>query len=47
MPAYQEYWATPIKKDPASVPQEDKQAFVQKVVDLVVKNKDVTASTRR
>ncbi len=41
VPAYQEYWATPIKKDPATVPQEEKQALVQKVVDLVVKTKEV------
>ena len=34
VPAYQEYWATPIKKDPATVSQEEKQALVQKVVDL-------------
>jgi TldD protein len=41
--AYQEYWATPIKKDPASVSQEEKQALVQRVVDLVVKTKEVTS----
>ena len=38
VPAYQEYWATPIKKDPATVSQEEKQALVQKVVDLVVED---------
>ena len=32
-----------MKKDPASVPQDDKQALVQKVVDAVVKNKEVTS----
>jgi TldD protein len=42
VPAYTEYWATPIKKDPASIAQEEKQAYVQKVVDLVVKTKEVT-----
>ena len=41
VPAYTEYWATPMQKDPASVPQEEKQALVQKVVDLAVKTKDV------
>ncbi len=41
--AYQEYWITPIKKDPATVPQDEKQALVQKVVDLVVKTKEVTS----
>src|SRR5215467_4686597 len=34
VPAYTEYWATPITKDPTKVSTEDKQAFVQKVVDL-------------
>ncbi len=43
VPAYTEYWATPMKKDPAAMPQEDKQAFVQKVVDAVVQNKDVVS----
>ena len=32
--------------DPNSVPQDQKQAFVQKVVDAVVKNKDVTSVNR-
>src|SRR5262245_46028954 len=31
--AYQEYWSSPMKKDPATVSTEDKQAYVQKVVD--------------
>ena len=39
--AYTEYWAAPLKKDPTSLSAEEKQAFVQKVVDAVVKNKDV------
>ena len=43
VPAYQEYWATPIKKDPATVSQEEKQALVQKVVDLVSKTKEVAS----
>ncbi len=42
VPAFTEYWATPIKKDPRNVPQDEKQAFVQKVVDTVVKTKEVT-----
>jgi TldD protein len=41
VPAYTDYWATPVKKDPSTVSQEDKQALVQKVVDLVVANKEV------
>lgn len=43
VPAYQDYWVTPMKKDPASISQEEKQALVQKVVDLAVKNKEVVA----
>ena len=34
--AYQTYWATPIVKNPDSIPREDKQEFVQKVVDAVL-----------
>ena len=45
VPAYTEYWAAPIKKDPTSVSSDDKQAFVQKVVDAVVKNKQVASVT--
>jgi len=41
VPAYTEYWATPMKKDTATIPQETKQALVQQVVDLAIKNKDV------
>ena len=41
VPAYTEYWATPLEKDPAAVAQTDKQALVQKVVDLAVANKEV------
>jgi TldD protein len=42
VPAYVEYWSTPMKKDPRQVSQEDKQAFVQKIVDIVTKTKEVT-----
>src|SRR5829696_5587740 len=39
--AYQAFWATPVQKDPDAMPRETRQDFVQKVVDAVVKNKDV------
>ena len=39
--AYQAFWATPIEKNPDEVPREARQDFVQKVVDAVLKNKDV------
>jgi TldD protein len=42
VPAYVEYWSSPVRKDPTTVSQDDKQAFVQKVVDAVVKNKGVS-----
>src|SRR5262249_42752082 len=42
---YVEYWATPMRKDPTMVPQEEKQAFVQKVVDTAVKNTGVASVT--
>src|SRR5438874_2811060 len=45
VPAYIEYWSTPVRKDPSAVPQDEKQAFVQKVVDAVVKNTDVANVT--
>src|SRR5262245_49740827 len=45
VPAYTEYWATAYKKDPRTVPQDEKQAFVQKVVDSVIKTKEVTNVT--
>jgi TldD protein len=41
VPAYQDYWVTPMQKDPAAVSQETKQALVQQVVDIAVKTKDV------
>jgi TldD protein len=42
VPAFQEYWATAIKKDPAKVSQEERQALVQSVVDTVIKTKEAT-----
>ena len=39
--AYTDYWVSPVVKDPAAIPQTDKQALVQKVVDTAVANKDV------
>jgi len=43
VPAYTEYWSSPMKKDPSSVSTGEKQAFVQKVVDAAAKNKDVSS----
>src|SRR5262245_15415213 len=43
--AYTEYWSTPMTKEPGSVSQDDKQAYVQKVVDAAVKNKGVSSVT--
>src|SRR6185295_16016133 len=34
-------WATPLRKPPLDVPQDERQAFVQKVVDAAMKNKDI------
>ena len=45
VPAYTDYWATPIRTDPNSISQADKQAYVQQVVDAVVQNKAVTSVT--
>src|SRR5215204_388122 len=39
--AYQAFWATPAEKNPDEIPRETKQDFVQKVVDAVLKNKEV------
>jgi TldD protein len=39
--AYQAFWATPVQKSPEEIPRETRQDFVQRVVDAVVKNKDV------
>jgi TldD protein len=43
--AYQEYWATPVRKEHPSVSTEAKQAFVQKVVDAAAKVKGVSSVT--
>jgi len=45
VPAYTEYWSSPLRKDPGSVSTEDKQAFVQNVVDAAVKIKGVSSVT--
>jgi TldD protein len=45
VPGYTQYWSTPIVKDPASVPQDEKQAFVQGVVDAATKVKGVSSVT--
>jgi TldD protein len=45
VPAYTEYWATTMKKDPTTVSTEEKQAYVQKVVDLAAANKAVSTVT--
>src|SRR3954449_6367234 len=45
VPAYVEYWSSPVRKDPTTVSQDEKQAFVQKVVDAVVNNKAVSNVT--
>src|SRR3954454_18194104 len=45
VPAYTDYWSSPLIKDPTKVSTEDKQAFVQKVVDLAAANKNVSNVT--
>jgi len=45
VPPYVEYWATPVTKEPSAVPQDEKQAFVQKVVDTVLETKGVGSVT--
>ena len=45
VPAYTDYWSSPMVKDPTKVSTEDKQAFVQKVVDLAAANKNVSSVT--
>jgi len=45
VPAYQEYWSTPLKKEPGSVSAEEKQQLVQKVVDAALKVKGVSLVT--
>ena len=47
VPAYLENWVTPMKKDPATVPQTDKQALRPEDRRQGVKTKGVTASTSR
>jgi len=41
VPAYTEYWMTPVQKDPSTIAEEDRQALVQQVVDTVTKTKEV------
>jgi len=43
VPAYTEYWSSPLKKDPTTVPQDEKQQLVQKVVDAALKVQGVTS----
>jgi TldD protein len=45
VPAYTEYWSSPMTKDPTKVSTEEKQAYVQKVVDLAAANKNVSNVT--
>ena len=45
VPAYTVYWSSPMVKDPSTVSTEEKQAFVQKVVDLAAANKSVSNVT--
>ena len=45
VPAYTEYWSSPMTKDPTTVSAEVKQAYVQKVVDLAAADKDVSSVT--
>jgi TldD protein len=45
VPAYTDYWSSPMAKDPAAVSTEEKQGYVQKVVDAALKNKDVSSVT--
>ena len=41
--AYTEYWATPTEKNPDTLSRDDKQALVQRVVDIAVTNKEVVS----
>jgi TldD protein len=41
VPAYVENWITPLEKNPDQISRDDKQALVQKVVDIASKMKDV------
>src|SRR5690606_26038443 len=38
VPAYTDYWVTPMVKDPSKIPQTEKQGLVQKVVDIAAAN---------
>ena len=42
VPAHVEFWKTPVQKSPDDVTRDDKQAYVQKIVDAALKTKDVT-----
>jgi TldD protein len=37
-----DYWVTPVRTDPLKMPRDEKQAFVQSIVDTALKTKDVT-----
>jgi TldD protein len=39
VPAFVAHWASPMKKDPTTVPISEQQDFVQRVVDIAMKNK--------
>ena len=47
VPAYTDYWAVPIKRDPFQVPSTRRSLFSMKVNEAVLKNKDVFACSRR
>ncbi len=42
VPAYTAHWVSPMKKDPTTVPVTEQQQLVQRVVDIVMKNPQVT-----
>jgi TldD protein len=37
-----DYWVTPVRTDPLKMPRDEKQGFVQSIVDTALKTKDVT-----
>jgi TldD protein len=41
VPAFTEYWSTPMQKDPMEVAETDRQAYVQKIVDTALAVPDV------
>jgi TldD protein len=41
VPAHVDYWMTQVQKDPLKMPRDERQAFVQRVVDAALKTKDV------